>query len=80
MKQRDISAHIQDSYEIPKATLTFSRSTNMAQLVWTLSDIGVGGKLKMAAITGSKHEITQYLNLYTRYQQHPEGYTHIFWV
>ena len=53
MKQGNITASIQYINEIPKATATFSRSSNSVVLVWTLSDIGVRGKSKMAAITGS---------------------------
>ena len=62
MKQRDISAHIQNINNIPKATPTFLRFTNTPGLVWTLSDIGVSGKLKMAAITGGTYGKTQYLS------------------
>ena len=51
--------------DIPKATPTFSRSTNTAGLVWTLSNIGVSGKLKMTTITGSTYDITHYLSFYT---------------
>ena len=35
---------------------------NTAELVGTLSDIGVTGKSKMAASAGSDYEITQYLS------------------
>ena len=43
-------------------------------------DIEVTGKSKMAAITGSRYEITQYLSFYTRWQHNSKGYTHIFEV
>ena len=36
-----------------KATPTFSGLSNMAGIIRTLFDVGVSGKLKMAAITGS---------------------------
>ena len=50
MKQRNISASKLDSNEIPKATPILSGSSNSMELVWTLSDIGVSGKSKIAAI------------------------------
>ena len=37
------------------ATLTFSRSTNTANLVWILTDIGLSVTSNMAAITGSSY-------------------------
>ena len=52
---------VQDSNEIPKAIPTLLRSTSTAKLVWQLSDVRVSGTSKMAAITGSTYEITQYL-------------------
>ena len=72
-----ISAHIQDSDEISKATLTFSGSSNSLGLVWTLSDIGLSGKSKIATITGSTYEITQYLTFYSRQQRNSKGYTQL---
>ena len=41
---------MQDNDEISLDTPTFSRSANMAKLVWTVSDIRVSGKSKIAAI------------------------------
>ena len=69
MTQHNISATIQDFNEIPKATSTFSGSSNSVGLVGTLSDIGVSGKLKMGAITGSTYEKMQYLSFYTIYSK-----------
>ena len=57
---------IEDSTEIPKATPTFSRSASTAEVVWTLSDVGVSSKIKMAAITGRTYGITQYLRFFIR--------------
>ena len=57
MKQRNNSAFIQDINNIPKATPIFSGSSNSIVLLWTLTDIGVSGKSKKAAIARSTYEI-----------------------
>ena len=80
MKQRNISASIQDVNEIPMATHTFLGSNNSVGLVRTLSDSGVSTKSTMVASTGSTYEITQYISFYTRYQRNSKSYTHIFGV
>ena len=65
IEQRNISASILDSNEIPKATPTFSGSSNSVKLVWTLSDIGVSGESKMDAINRKYVDSTVYLISYT---------------
>ena len=45
-----ISACISDSDESPTALPTFSGSSNTMAHLWMLSDVGVIGKSKMAAI------------------------------
>jgi len=58
-----------------KATHTLVESSNTAGLVWTLADIGVSDKAKIAAINGSTNEIIQYLSFYAWWQRTSKGYT-----
>ena len=70
MKQRNITASIFEIKEIPVATQTLCKSSNLVGLVGTLSESGVSGKSKIAASTGSMYtstyETTQYLSRHTR--------------
>ena len=51
--------------EIPTATSTFSGSSNTVGLLWILSDVGVTGKSKMAAINRIYTCNNEYLSLHT---------------
>jgi len=79
MKQRNISAYMQDINEINSKGYisTFLGSSNTSGLVWTLTDIGMSDKSKMAAIIGSTNKITHYISFYKSFQQNSKGYTHI---
>ena len=54
-----LSFYILDSDKIPKAAPKFSGSSNTAGIIWTLADIRVTGKSKMAAITRGEYVISQ---------------------
>jgi len=80
MKQRILSFYrLHDINETPKATLIFIGCSNR-ELVWTFTDIGVGGKSKIAAISGNTYDITRFVSFYTRYSNEIPKAIHIFGV
>jgi len=48
--------------------------------MWKLCDVTISRKSNMAAKTGSRNEIKQYLSLYIRYQHNSKGGAHIYGV
>jgi hypothetical protein len=49
-------------------TLIISGSSNTAEIMLTLSGVGVSGNLQMAALLGGTYEITHFLSFYTKYR------------